>query len=129
MTRNACMSLAFLAAAVLTMGPLGAVAQQPASAPALTGQQKLGRQLFNQSCLVCHTQPQITSGMYGPPLSRDTAGGDVDVIRGVITNGTPRMPGFKYQFTPQQIDAIAQYVKTLPPPTTTSAGTNKGDVD
>lgn len=134
MTRSACMSLAFLAGTVLAgaclaIRPLGAAAQQTASAPALTDQQKLGRELFNQSCLVCHTKPQVTSGMYGPPLSRDTAGGDAEVIRGVITNGTPRMPGFKYQFTAQQIDAIAQYLKTLPPPAATSAGTSKGDVD
>lgn len=134
MTRSAWIPFAFLAAAVLapavlTMGPHSAAAQQSASAPALTPQQQLGRQLFNQSCLVCHTKPQITSGMYGLPLSRDTAGGEVDVIRGIITNGTPRMPAFKYQFTPEQIDAIANYVKTLPPPTTTSAGRSKGDVD
>jgi len=37
-----------------------------------------------------------------------------DVMRDVISNGTPRMPGFKYHFTSDQIDAIVVYVKTLP---------------
>ena len=29
------------------------------------------------------------------------------VMRDVISNGTPRMPGFKYHFEPAQIEAIA----------------------
>ena len=36
------------------------------------------------------------------------------MIRDIITNGTPRMPGFKYTYNPDQIAAIAAYVKTLP---------------
>jgi mono/diheme cytochrome c family protein len=35
----------------------------------------------------------------------------------VITNGTPRMPGFKYTYNPDQIAAIAAYLKTMPPGT------------
>jgi mono/diheme cytochrome c family protein len=46
----------------------------------------------------------------------NTLGGKVDLIRQFISNGTARMPGFKYQFTPVQIDAIAAYVATLPAP-------------
>jgi mono/diheme cytochrome c family protein len=116
--------------AALAVWPSGADAQQIAKAQAhLTPQQALGRQLFTQSCMVCHTRPAITAGLYGPPLSRDSAGGNADVMRDVITNGTPRMPGFKYQFSPAQIAAIAQYLKTLPPPVATSRGSGKGDVD
>lgn len=36
-------------------------------------------------------------------------------MRELIANGTQRMPGFKYNFTPQQIAAIASYLKTVPP--------------
>jgi mono/diheme cytochrome c family protein len=115
--------------AVLAAWPVGAVAQQPAAKAPLTQQQALGRQLFTQSCMVCHTRPVITAGLYGPALSRDSAGGDVKVMQDVITNGTPRMPGFKYQFSPAQIDAIAQYLKTVPPAVASSGGTGKGDVD
>ncbi len=76
---------------------------------------KLGERLVNQSCVVCHFAPQITTGSYAPALSKDSLGGKADVMHDVIANGTPRMPGFKYQFKPQQIDAIVAYVKTIPP--------------
>jgi mono/diheme cytochrome c family protein len=88
---------------------------QPAGG-ALTAAQQLGMRLYNQSCVVCHEKPQITSGQYGPTLSKDSAGGRDDVMRDVIANGTPRMPGFKYQFEPAQIDAIVAYLKTVPTP-------------
>jgi len=83
----------------------------------LNDQQQLGRRLFEQSCGVCHTRPTLVSGMYGPELSKEAAGGREDVMRDVITNGTPRMPGFKYTYNPDQIAAIAAYLKTMPPGT------------
>jgi mono/diheme cytochrome c family protein len=115
MTRSAWMFLTLLAAAV----------PQPAAAQQLTDTQLLGRRLFNQSCLECHAKPQIISGMYGPALSRESAGGDEEVMRQVISDGTPRMPGFKYHFEPTQIAAIAQYLKTVQP--SKSGGGGKGD--
>jgi mono/diheme cytochrome c family protein len=87
-------------------------AAQDGSSP---DQIKLGERLVNQSCVVCHFAPQITSGSYAPALSKDSLGGKADVMHDVIANGTPRMPGFKYQFKPPQIDAIVAYIKTIPP--------------
>jgi mono/diheme cytochrome c family protein len=78
-------------------------------------QVKLGERLVNQSCVVCHFAPQITSGSYAPALSKDSLGGKAEIMHEVIANGTPRMPGFKYQFKPPQIDAIVAYIKTIPP--------------
>ena len=78
--------------------------------------QLTGMRIFNQSCRVCHTKPLLTAGQYGPVLSRDTLGGDAAALRDFISNGTPRMPGFKLTYTPAQIDAIAAYLKTVPPP-------------
>jgi mono/diheme cytochrome c family protein len=89
------------------------VSAQPAS---LNAQQQLGQQLVTQSCGVCHLKPQITSATFGPALSKESAGGSEDVMRQVITDGTPRMPGFKLQFEPTQIDAIIAYLKTVPAP-------------
>ncbi len=86
-------------------------------------QQTLGMRLFNQSCRVCHTKPQIISPQYAPVLSANTLGGKTELITEVIGNGTPRMPGFKYQFKPEQIAAIAAYIKTIPVPATTAAPT------
>ncbi|HEY6259381.1 MAG TPA: cytochrome c [Xanthobacteraceae bacterium] len=103
-------------ALILSALSQGALAQ-PAAPPApLDDSQKLGQRLFYQSCVVCHTKPQITSGQYGPVLSKETLGGQEEVLRAFISNGTTRMPGFKFQFEPIQINAIVAYLKTLPAP-------------
>jgi mono/diheme cytochrome c family protein len=103
--------------ALLAAWPHAAWAQQNASNARLNDKQLLGMRLFNQSCRVCHTKPQLTSPLYGPALSRQSLGGQDDVMREVISNGTPRMPGFKHHFEPPQIDAIVAYLKTIPAPT------------
>ena len=82
-----------------------------------TPQEQLGRRLFEQSCGVCHTKPTLMSGMYGPKLSRLNLGGQEELLRMFISNGTPRMPGFKYTYNSDQIAAIAAYIKSLPPGT------------
>ena len=97
----------------LVFWPIGAAAQ-PANGN--NDQTILGMRLFNQSCRVCHTKPQLVSPQYGPVLSMNTLGGKADVIRETIGNGTPRMPGFKYYFKPAEIDAIVAYIKTIPAP-------------
>ena len=96
-------------AAVFLAG--SALAQQPQ----LNEKQTLGRSLFVQSCGECHLLPQLGAPRYAPALSRDSAGGQERAMREVIANGTPRMPGFKYNFTPEQIAAIAAYLQTVPP--------------
>ena len=97
--------------------PQGAFAQSADSGPTLNDTQKLGQRLFYQSCVECHLKPQITSGQYGPVLSKDSLNGQEDVMRTVISEGGPRMPGFKFQFEPTQINAIVSYLKTVPAPT------------
>jgi len=95
------------------------LAASGAGAPAaddLTDTQKLGRSLFVQSCGVCHLKPQLTAVQFAPVLSKDSLGGNESTMREVITNGTPRMPGFRYQFDQTQIAAIAAYLKTVPVP-------------
>jgi len=102
---------------VLATSIQAASAQPFPAADALTAQQLQGRNLFNQSCMVCHVKLQITSpAKYGPDLSKNALGGQEAVMREVISNGTPNMPGFKYHFDPDQIDAIVSYVKMLPAP-------------
>jgi mono/diheme cytochrome c family protein len=93
---------------------------------ALNNTQKLGQRLFGQSCVVCHTKPQITSGQYGPVLSNATLNGDRDAMRDVISNGTPHMPGFKIQFRPIQIDAIVAFLQTIPAPAAPARPAGKG---
>src|SRR5215210_6110792 len=100
--------------AMLAMWPHAAMAQR-GNAP-LNDKQRLGLALFNQSCRVCHTKPQLSSPLYGPALSRQSVGGQDVIMRQVISNGTPRMPGFKHHFQPAQIDAIVAYLKTIAAP-------------
>ena len=98
-------------AAVVVLAAANASAQQPQ----LNDTQKLGQSLFVQSCGVCHLPPQLGAPRYAPVLSRDSASGNEDAMRQVITGGTPRMPGFKYLFNETQIAAIASYLKTVAP--------------
>ena len=102
-------ALLVLCALAPALWPQGATCE-----PVLSEAQVTGLGLFNQSCRVCHTKPQLTSTVYGPVLSKDSAGGREDVMRQVISDGTPRMPSFKYHFAPRQIDAIVEYLKTIP---------------
>jgi len=98
---------------LLVAFPQVAAAQEPQ----LSDKERAGQALFAQHCVVCHFRTQLTSpGQWGPQLSKATLGGDESLIREYITDGTPRMPGFKYNFRPEQIEAIAAFVKTLPVP-------------
>jgi mono/diheme cytochrome c family protein len=110
-----------LAVLLLALAPQDASAEQASGAQTLDDRQLLGMRLFNQSCRVCHTKPQLTSPLYGPELSQNSAGGQEAVMREVISNGTPRMPGFKYHFEPAQIEAIVAYLRTIPPPPAAAA--------
>ena len=78
--------------------------------------QRLGRQVFAQSCGICHLQPSLGVKTYGPVLNKATAAGNDEVMRAFIVNGTDRMPAFKYYLKPAEIDAIIAYVKTVPVP-------------
>jgi mono/diheme cytochrome c family protein len=98
-------------AAVVMLAASGVAAQ---AADDLTDTQKLGRSLFVQSCGVCHLKPQLTAVQFAPVLSQDSLGGNESTMREVIANGTPRMPGFRFQFDQTQIAAIAAYLKTVP---------------
>jgi mono/diheme cytochrome c family protein len=106
-----------MALLMLAAGTGLAAAQPFPAADTLTAQQLQGRNLFNQSCMVCHVKLQITSpAKYGPDLSKNALSGQEALMREVVSNGTPNMPGFKYHFEPDQIDAIVAYLKTLPAP-------------
>jgi mono/diheme cytochrome c family protein len=85
-----------------------------AQSGALNDAQHQGRALFNQSCRVCHTPPALNAPLYGPALNQGTQRGRDDVLAEIIAEGSPRMPGFKYQFSPDQITAIVAYLRTVP---------------
>ena len=109
-----------LIALVAVAIPHGATAQQ--TDQPLDPTQALGRRLFVQSCGVCHTSVQQKAALYGPALSKESLGGQADVMREVISNGTPRMPGFKHHFERGEIEAIVTYLKTVPAPQAAAGG-------
>ena len=108
-------ALGVLAAAFVIASGAGAFAQGASPDAAFNDAQREGLRLFSQSCGVCHTVVQQRTKQYGPVLSRETLGGDEEAMRDYIGQGTPRMPGFRYNFEPEQISAIVQYIKTIPP--------------
>ena len=93
-----------------------AAAAAHAQPTALNETQLLGRQVFAQSCGICHLQPSLGVKTFGPLLDRAAAAGNNEVMRAFIENGTDRMPGFKYYLKPAEIDAIIAYVRTVPVP-------------
>jgi mono/diheme cytochrome c family protein len=118
-------SATLLAIALLAAGAPAASAQPYPAGATLSPTQKLGRALFAQHCMVCHVSTQLTSpGHYGPSLSGQMFGGNEDLIAAFVSNGTEKMPSFKYVFDQQQIRAIAAYVAALPaaPPAASPAG-------
>jgi len=75
-----------------------------------------GRQLFAQSCGICHLRPSLGVKTYGPMLDKAAAGGNDDVMRAFIQNGSERMPAFKHTLKPAEVDAIIAYLRTVPEP-------------
>jgi mono/diheme cytochrome c family protein len=80
----------------------------------LTEQQLRGRQVLAQSCGVCHLQPSMGAKTYGPPLNKASANSNADILRTFILEGTPRMPAFKHYLKTADVDAIINYVRTVP---------------
>jgi mono/diheme cytochrome c family protein len=105
--------------ACLMMAPFAMTAAR--AAESLTDQQLEGRRFVQQSCGVCHTKPTLTSPVFGPILSKATFAMGDDQPKKQIANGSPNMPGFKYHFTPAQIDAIVAYLKTVDAPPASAA--------
>jgi mono/diheme cytochrome c family protein len=103
--------------------PLTVGAQQANTGKALTDTQKLGQRIFEQRCGICHAPARAGFVMYGTNLNKDLIIGNEGAIKEMIRTGTSKMPGFKYGLQPAEIDAIVEYLKTVPKPAkTTEAG-------
>ena len=110
------MKISAVASAFILAGFVApALAQQQAN-PQLTPTQTEGRNNFAKSCSICHLPPQFNAQTYGPRLNQTSLGGNEQVMRQVISDGTPRMPAFKHMYKPAEIDAIIAYIKTVPAP-------------
>ena len=95
----------------------GAFSQQPANPP-LTAVQTEGRDTFAKSCSICHLPPLYEPPEvkpYGPLLTGYLRNPQMEArARKAINEGTPRMPAFKHYLKPAEVDAIIDYVRTVP---------------
>jgi len=96
--------------------PLRVHAQQANTEKPLNDVQKLGQRVFQQRCGICHEQARPGFQMYGPALYKDLVNGSEDAIKEMIRSGSAKMPGFKLGLQPSEIDAIVEYLKTVPKP-------------
>lgn len=111
--------------------PFTAHAQQANTATSLNDVQKLGRRVFQQRCGICHEPARAGFQTYGPALYKDLVNGNEDAIKEMIRSGSGKMPGFKFGLQPSEIDAIVEYLKTVPKPqkNTDAAGGGMGPLD
>jgi mono/diheme cytochrome c family protein len=112
--------------------PLAARAQQANPEKSLTDTQKLGQRVFQQRCAICHAPARPGFQMYGPALYKDLVNGNEDAIKEMIRSGSGKMPGFKLGLQPTEIDAIVEYLKTVPKPpknTEPASGGSMGPLD
>ena len=112
--------------------PLAAHAQQANTEKPLTDTQKLGQRVFQQRCAICHAPARPGFQMYGPALYKDLVNGSEDAIKEIIRSGSTKMPGFKLGLQPSEIDAIVDYLKTVPKPhksTEPATGGSMGPLD
>ena len=107
---------------LLGICPLTVCAQQTNTEKPLNDVQKLGQRVFQQRCSICHAPARPGFQMYGPALYKDLVSGSEDAIKEMIRSGSGKMPGFKLGLQPSEIDAIVEYLKTVPkPPKNTDA--------
>jgi mono/diheme cytochrome c family protein len=70
-----------------------------------------GKSIFTENCGSCHTLADAgTSGTIGPNLDESRPSKDLAVDR--VTNGMGVMPSFKDTLSPEQIQAVAEYVSS-----------------
>src|SRR2546430_17738670 len=71
-----------------------AVFAQSSDPDQLSDKERLGWRLFEQSCSICHTKPNLVPGPVGPVLSRESLHGPPGLLREGVANGTARLAGF-----------------------------------
>lgn len=112
--------------------PLAVRAQQANTEKPPAEAQKLGQRVFQQRCAICHAPARPGFQMYGPALYKDLVNGNEDAIKEMIRSGSGKMPGFKLGLQSSEIDAIVEYLKTVPKPpknTEPASGGSMGPLD
>jgi mono/diheme cytochrome c family protein len=89
----------------------GTGAAPPAPEPGGPGEPVDGEAIFTDNCATCHTLAAAgATGIIGPNLDESRPSQDLAVDR--VTNGQGAMPAFEGTLSPEQIQAVAEYVAT-----------------
>lgn len=84
---------------------------EPESTPPASGGGGNGQQLFSDNCSSCHTLAAAgANGKVGPDLDQLRPG--PDLVSAKVKSGGGGMPAFEGKLTPEQIQAIADYVSS-----------------
>jgi mono/diheme cytochrome c family protein len=68
-----------------------------------------GQEVFTQNCANCHTLAAAgANGQVGPNL--DDLRPSPDLVKGKVETGGGAMPSFKGKLSPEQIQAVSDYV-------------------
>jgi mono/diheme cytochrome c family protein len=83
----------------------------------LSPEATVGQALWQQRCAYCHDgMGQPTYKTLGPWIDSDMVKAlGPDVMKSLISAGTPNMPAFKYGLSDQQIDDVVEFLKTVSP--------------
>jgi mono/diheme cytochrome c family protein len=126
------MSLLIAFTGVILLGGTTRAQQSPPPVPGparpLTAAEKAGRTLFQSRCAMCHVGQEPASELatpaaqrrpatMGPLLSKANTTNET-ALRTKITDGSVRMPGYKYAMTAEQIDQVIAFMKTVDTPMT-----------
>lgn len=102
---------ALLALGLAACGPSGGSAAEPAAPLSEAPVADVGRALFAQNCAICHG----ANGKLGLNGAHDLTKSNLNQNGRVyiVTNGLGKMPSFKDQLTPEQIQQVTAYSLTL----------------
>lgn len=86
----------------------------------LNAEQARGRNVYDQHCIRCH-EPYSRSGRNGPslagiykkPYMPSGIPANDDRMTDIVMMGKAKMPAFRGSLTPQQLEALLAYLKTL----------------
>ena len=115
----------------------GTISAQAQSTESLTAAEQSGRKIFQTRCSMCHVGQDPATELaaenaaprqwtMGPLLSKAQAANETR-LREKITNGGPRMPGYKLSLSDEQIGQVIAFMKTLERPLTKLAAARPGE--
>ncbi|HVY05999.1 MAG TPA: cytochrome c [Burkholderiales bacterium] len=110
-SRSTLLLVAFAIVASLQAVPSRADVTDDAAAPVNEKYNVNVKKLFSQKCSWCH-QGYGMKQADGPKLA-GTSKSFEQVVTQIVVGKTP-MPGFRTQLKPEEIQALAEYIKALP---------------